>query len=73
MRISCGFLWENKMKIGFCLTIIPPSLYHLGEGGAKSELVIVEVSDEKLPQLIKDALDDSKEYVYIKDIVRMRE
>lgn len=49
------------MKIGFCLTIIPPALYHLGEGGAQPELVEVEIPDEKLPQLVKDALDDSKE------------
>lgn len=34
------------MKIGFCLTIIPPALYHLGEGGAKPEL------KEKLDYLI---------------------
>lgn len=61
------------MKIGFCLTIIPPALYHLGEGGAQLELVEVELPDEKLPQLVKDALDDSKDYIYIKDIVRMRE
>lgn len=61
------------MKIGFCLTIIPPSLYHLGEGGAKPELVEVEISNENLPQLVKDALDDSKDYIYIKDIVRIRE
>ena len=61
------------MKIGICLTIIPPTLYHLGEGGAKSELVQVEIPDENLPQLVKDALDDSKDYIYIKDIVRMRE
>lgn len=61
------------MKIGFCLTIIPPTLYHLGEGGAKPELVEVEIPDETLPQLVKDALDDSKDYIYIKDIVRIRE
>lgn len=61
------------MKIGFCLTIIPPALYYHGEGGAKPELVEVEIPDEKLPQLVKDALDDSKEYLYIKDIVRIRE
>lgn len=61
------------MKIGFCLTIIPPALYHLGEGGAQPELVEVELPDEKLPQLVKDALDDSKDYIYIKDIVRIRE
>ena len=59
------------MKIGFCLTIIPPTLYHLREGGAKPELVQVEIPDETLPPLVKDALDDSKDYIYIKDIVRM--
>ena len=61
------------MTIGIYLTIIPPTLYHLGEGGAKPELVMVEISDENLPQLVKDALDDSKDYIYIKDIVRIRE
>lgn len=61
------------MTIGICLTIIPPTLYHLGEGGAKPELVMVEIPDENLPQLVKDALDDSKDYIYIKDIVRIRE
>lgn len=35
--------------------------------------MMVEIPDENLPQLVKDALDDSKDYIYIKDIVRIRE
>ena len=61
------------MKIGICLTIIPPCLYHTGEGGAKSEIVFVDIAEDKLPKLVQDALDDSKDYIYINNIVRVRE
>ena len=61
------------MKIGFCLTIIPPYLYHRGEGGAQPEIVEFDIPDDGLPQLVKDALDDKKDYIYINNIVRIRE
>ena len=66
-------MWGGRMKIGICLTILPPCLYHLGEGKDKSEIVLVDIPDDKLPKLVQDALDDSKDYIYINSIVRVRE
>lgn len=63
----------GRMKIGFCLTILLPCLNVLGEGKAKSEIVLMDISDDKLPKLVQDALDDSKDCVYINNIVRVRE
>lgn len=63
----------GRMKIGFCLTILPPCLNVLGEGKAKPEIVIMDIPDDKLPKLVQDALDDSKDYIYINNIVRVRE
>ena len=60
------------MTLGFCLTIIPPTLYHLGEGAAKPEIFMIDIPEDNLPQLVKDALDDSKDYIYINNIVRIR-
>lgn len=61
------------MKIGFSLTIVPIVAYHVEECRAKPEMVIIDIPEENLPQILKDALDDSKDYVYISNIVRIRE
>jgi hypothetical protein len=39
----------------------------------KDEYAKVIIPEDNLPQLLKDALDDSKDYVYISNIVRIRE
>ena len=61
------------MKIGFYLVTIPPSLYHLGEGKAKEELVEVEIPDDNIPQSIKDVLDDKKDGTYLSHVIYIKE
>ena len=61
------------MKIGFSLTIVPEVAYHIEECRAKPEIVMIDIPEDNLPRLLKDALDDSKDYVYISNIVRIRE
>ena len=34
---------------------------------------VVDVTEDSLPKLLKDVLDDSKDYVYINNIIRIRE
>lgn len=64
---------RKVMKIGFCITTIPPVLYHTGEGRAKEELVEVEIPDDKLPQSIKDALDDKIDGMYLSHVIYIKE
>jgi hypothetical protein len=61
------------MKIGFLLTIIPNVAYHIEECRAIPEMVILDIPEENLPKLLKDALDDNKDSIYISSIVRIRE
>lgn len=61
------------MKIGFCLTVVPPVLYHTGEGKAKEELVEIEIPDDKLPQSVKDALDNEKNWTYLSHVIYIKE
>lgn len=61
------------MKIGICLSIVPPFQYHTGKGDVIPEIVLMDIPDDKLPKLVQDALDDSKDYIYINNIVRVRE
>lgn len=61
------------MKIGFYLVTIPPVLYHTEEGKAKEELVEVEIPYDKIPQSIKDALDDKKDGTYLSHVIYIKE
>lgn len=61
------------MKIGFSLTIVPNVVYHVEECRAKPEMVMIDIPEDNLPRLLKDALDDSNDNVYISNIVRIRE
>ena len=61
------------MKIGFSLTVVPSVVYHVEECRAKPEMVVIDIPEDNLPMLLKDALDDNKDYVYISSIVRIRE
>lgn len=61
------------MKIGFSLTIIPYVAYYIEECRAKPEIVMIDIPEENLPKLLKDALDDSNDNIYISNIVRIRE
>ena len=61
------------MKIGFSLTIVPNVAYHIEECRACPEMVMIDIPEDNLPKLLKDALDDNKDYVYISNIVRIRE
>lgn len=61
------------MKIGFSLTIIPEVAYHIEECRGCPEMVIIDIPEDKLPRLLKEALDDFNHNVYISNIVRIRE
>ncbi len=61
------------MKIGFSLTIIPEVAYHIEECRAQPEIVMIDIPEDNLPRLLKEALDDSNHNVYISNIVRIRE
>lgn len=61
------------MKIGFSLTIVPNVVYHVEECRAKPEMVMIDIPEDNLPRLLKEALDDSNDNVYISNIVRIRE
>lgn len=34
------------MKIGVCLTIIPEWVYHFGDGGVQSEMVVLDIPEK---------------------------
>ena len=61
------------MKMGFSLKVVPNVVYHVEECRAKQEMVVTDIPEDNLPMLLKDALDDIKDYVYINSIVRIRE
>lgn len=61
------------MKIGFSLTIVPNVAYHIEECRAKPEMVMIDIPEENLPRILKEALDDSNDNIYISNIVRIRE
>ena len=60
------------MKIGFSLTIVPEVAYHIEECRAKPEMVMIDIPEDNLPRILKEALDDSNHNVYISNIVRIR-
>lgn len=55
------------MKLAFELVIIPPALYHCGEGSVKRETVVVDISDDLIPERIRKGMekdaDFNREYV----------
>ena len=59
------------MKLGFIITVIPPYLYHTGEGSAEKKMVIIEIPDEQIPKIIKDATNENNDHIYLSDIVRL--
>lgn len=40
------------MKIGICLSIVPPFQYHTGKGDVIPEIVLMDIPDDKLPKLV---------------------
>ena len=55
------------MKLAFELTIIPPALYHCGEGSVRIETVVVEIPDDLIPERIRNDIGNNvkldREYV----------
>ena len=55
------------MKLAFELTVIPPALHHCGEGGVRTETVVVEIPDNLIPERIRKGMekdaDFNREYV----------
>ena len=55
------------MKLAFELTVIPPALYHCGEGSVRRETVVVEIPDDLIPERIRKGMekdaDFNREYV----------
>lgn len=55
------------MKLAFEVIIIPPALYHCGEGSVKRETVVVEIPDDMIPERIRKGMgkdaDFTREYV----------
>ena len=50
------------MKLAFELIIIPPVLYHCGEGSVKRETVVVEVPDDLIPERVRKAMEKDADF-----------
>lgn len=50
------------MKLAFELIIIPPALYHCGEGSVKRETVVVEIPDDLIPERIRKGMEKDADF-----------